>query len=143
MYLNKSFSKKKQTDDIFNILLGVIAAISLLVGGIGIMNIMLASVLERIREIGLRMAIGATKKDIKEQFVYESGLISLIGGIIGIFLGVLLSYIAEWTTGTPTIISAWSVSISFFISAFIGIIFGYMPAKKAADQDPVHSLRHN
>ena len=135
--------QKKQTDDIFNILLGVIAAISLLVGGIGIMNIMLASVLERIREIGLRMAIGATKLDIKQQFVYESGLISLVGGVIGIFLGILLSYLAEWATGTPTIISYWSVAISFFISAFIGIIFGYMPAKKAAEQDPVHSLRHN
>lgn len=135
--------QKKQTDDIFNILLGVIAAISLLVGGIGIMNIMLASVLERIKEIGLRMAIGATKLDIKQQFVYESGLISLVGGVIGIFLGILLSYLAEWTTGTPTIISYWSVAISFFISAFIGIIFGYMPAKKAAEQDPVHSLRHN
>ena len=135
--------QKKQTNDIFNILLGVIAAISLLVGGIGIMNIMLASVLERIKEIGLRMAIGATKKDIKQQFVYESGLISLIGGLIGIFLGILLSYIAQWTTGTPTIISVWSVVISFFVSAFIGVIFGYMPAKKAADQDPVYSLRHN
>ena len=135
--------QKKQTDDIFNILLGVIAAISLLVGGIGIMNIMLASVLERIKEIGLRMAIGSKKKDIKEQFVYEAGLISLIGGIIGILLGVLLSYMAEWITGTLTIISLWSVVISFFVSAFIGIIFGYMPAKKAAEQDPVHSLRHD
>lgn len=135
--------QKKQTDDTFNILLGVIAAISLLVGGIGIMNIMLASVLERIREIGLRMAIGATKRDIKQQFVYESGLISLVGGIIGILLGVFLSYLAEWVTSTPTIISIWSVTISFFVSAFIGIIFGYMPAKKAAEQDPVHSLRHN
>ncbi len=135
--------QKKQTDDIFNILLGVIAAISLLVGGIGIMNIMLASVLERIKEIGLRMAIGAKKKDIKEQFVYEAGLISLIGGIIGIILGFILSYLAEWLTGTPTIISMWSVVISFFVSAFIGVIFGYMPAKKAAEQDPVHSLRHN
>ena len=135
--------QKKQTDDIFNILLGVIAGISLLVGGIGIMNIMLASVLERIKEIGLRMAIGAKKKDIKEQFVYEAGLISLIGGVIGIILGVLLSFIAEWLTGTPTIISMWSVFISFFVSGFIGVIFGYMPAKKAAEQDPVNSLRHS
>jgi putative ABC transport system permease protein len=135
--------QKKQTDDIFNILLGVIAAISLLVGGIGIMNIMLASVLERIKEIGLRMSIGAKKKDIKEQFVYEAGLISLIGGIIGIILGVFLSYLAEWITGTPTIISLWSVFISFFVSGFIGVIFGYIPAKKAAEQDPVNSLRHS
>ena len=135
--------QKKQTDDIFNILLGVIAAISLLVGGIGIMNIMLASVLERIKEIGLRMSIGAKKKDIKEQFVYEAGLISLIGGIIGIILGVFLSYLAEWITGTPTIISLWSVFISFFVSGFIGVVFGYIPAKKAAEQDPVNSLRHS
>ncbi|MBL4594346.1 MAG: FtsX-like permease family protein, partial [Flavobacteriales bacterium] len=135
--------QKKQTDDIFNILLGVIAAISLLVGGIGIMNIMLASVLERIKEIGLRMAIGAKKQDIKEQFVYEAGLISLFGGIVGIILGVFLSYLAQWITGTPTIISLWSVFISFFVSAFIGIIFGYIPAKKAAEQDPVNSLRQN
>ena len=135
--------QKKQTDDIFNILLGVIAAISLLVGGIGIMNIMLASVLERIKEIGLRMSIGAKKKDIKEQFIYEAGLISLIGGIIGVILGIFLSYLAEWITGTPTIISLWSVFISFFVSGFIGVIFGYIPAKKAAEQDPVNSLRHN
>ncbi|MBL4670013.1 MAG: ABC transporter permease [Flavobacteriales bacterium] len=135
--------QKKQTDDIFNILLGVIAAISLLVGGIGIMNIMLASVLERIKEIGLRMAIGAKKQDIKEQFVYEAGLISLFGGIVGILLGVFLSYLAQWITGTPTIISLWSVFISFFVSAFIGIVFGYIPAKKAAEQDPVNSLRQN
>ena len=135
--------QKKQTDDIFNILLGVIAGISLLVGGIGIMNIMLASVLERIREIGLRMSIGAKKKDIKEQFIYESALISLIGGVIGIILGIILSFLAEWITGTPTIISVWSVILSFFVSAFIGIVFGYMPAKNAAEQDPVHSLRHN
>ena len=135
--------QKKQTDNIFNILLGVIAAISLLVGGIGIMNIMLASVLERIKEIGLRMSIGAKKKDIKEQFVYEAGLISLIGGIIGIILGIFLSYLAEWITGTPTIISLWSVFISFFVSGFVGVIFGYIPAKKAAEQNPVNSLRHN
>lgn len=135
--------QKKQTDDIFNILLGVIAGISLLVGGIGIMNIMLASVLERIKEIGLRMSIGAKKLDIKQQFVYEAALISIIGGLIGIILGLLLSYIAEWTTGTPTIVSMWSIVISFFISACIGIVFGYMPAKRAAEQDPVNSLRHN
>jgi putative ABC transport system permease protein len=134
--------QKKQTDDIFNILLGVIAAISLLVGGIGIMNIMLASVLERIKEIGLRMAIGAKKKDIKEQFVYEACLISLIGGIIGIVLGIFLSYLTEWITGTPTIISLWSVFISFFVSGFIGVIFGYIPAKRAAEQDPVNSLKN-
>ena len=135
--------QKKQTDETFNILLGVIAAISLLVGGIGIMNIMLASVLERIKEIGIRMAIGATKTDIKEQFIYESASISLIGGVLGIMLGVILSYLAEWITGTTTIISVWSVVISFFVSALVGVVFGYTPAKRAAEQDPVNSLRYN
>ena len=135
--------QKKKTNETFNILLGLIAAISLLVGGIGIMNIMLASVMERIKEIGLRMAIGAKKKDIKEQFIYEAGLISLVGGIIGIFLGVLLSYLAEWATNTLTIISPISIIISFLVSALVGVIFGYTPAKKAADKDPVHSLRHD
>lgn len=134
--------QKKQTDDIFNILLGVIAGISLLVGGIGIMNIMLASVLERIHEIGLRMAVGAKKVDIKQQFVYEAALISLLGGLVGIVLGIFLSYIVEWVTGTLTLISLWSVIISFVVSALVGIVFGYMPAKRAADQDPVNSLRY-
>ena len=135
--------QKKETDDTFNILLGVIAAISLLVGGIGIMNIMLASVLERIKEIGLRMSIGARKKDIEKQFIYEAGLISLSGGILGIILGIFLSYLVEWITNTPTVISLWSVIISFFVSGFIGVVFGYIPAKKAAEQNPVNSLRHN
>ena len=107
------------------------------------MNIMLASVLERIKEIGLRMSIGARKKDIEKQFIYEAGLISLSGGILGIILGIFLSYLVEWITYTPTVISLWSVIISFFVSGFVGVIFGYIPAKKAAEQNPVNSLRHN
>lgn len=134
--------QQKETDDLFNLLLGAIASISLIVGGIGIMNIMLASVMERIKEIGLRMAIGATKKDIKAQFVFEALFISLSGGIIGIFLGVLLSYLIEVFLLMPVKISNFSIFISFFISVIVGIVFGYLPAKKAAEQNPVTSLRY-
>jgi len=134
--------QEQKTKDIFNVVLGAIASISLIVGGIGIMNIMLASVLERIKEIGVRMAVGATKKDISLQFIIEATLISLTGGIIGIILGFVLAKIITQTTGILTIISPMSIIISFGVSASIGIIFGYMPAKKAAEQDPVTSLRY-
>lgn len=134
--------QQKETDDLFNLLLGAIASISLIVGGIGIMNIMLASVMERIKEIGLRMAIGATKKDIKAQFVFEALFISLSGGIIGILLGILLSYLIEVFLLMPVKISNFSIFISFFISVLVGIVFGYLPAKKAAEQNPVTSLRY-
>lgn len=134
--------QQKETDDLFNLLLGAIASISLLVGGIGIMNIMLASVMERIKEIGLRMAIGATKNDIKAQFVFEALFISLSGGIAGILLGVLLSSLIETFLLMPVMISNFSIFISFFISVLVGIIFGYLPAKKAAEQNPVTSLRY-
>jgi putative ABC transport system permease protein len=134
--------QQKETDDLFNLLLGAIASISLIVGGIGIMNIMLASVMERIKEIGLRMAIGATKKDIKAQFVFEALFISLSGGVIGIFLGILLSYLIEVFLLMPVKISNFSIFISFFISVLVGIVFGYLPAKKAAEQNPVTSLRY-
>ncbi len=134
--------QQKETDDLFNLLLGAIASISLIVGGIGIMNIMLASVMERIKEIGLRMAIGATKKDIKAQFVFEALFISLSGGIVGILLGVLLSYTIEIFLLMPVKVSNFSIFISFFISVIVGIVFGYLPANKAAEQDPVTSLRY-
>ncbi len=134
--------QQKETDDLFNLLLGAIASISLIVGGIGIMNIMLASVMERIKEIGLRMAIGARKKDIKAQFVFEALLISISGGIIGIALGVGLSYLIEVFLKMPVKISGFSIFISFFISVIVGIVFGYLPAKKAAEQNPVTSLRY-
>lgn len=135
--------QEQRTKDIFNIVLGAIASISLIVGGIGIMNIMLASVMERIREIGVRMATGARKKDIIFQFLSEATLISVSGGLIGILLGVLLSKGVMQATDILTIISWDSVLISFGVSATVGILFGYMPAKKAADQDPVTSLRHD
>lgn len=134
--------QEQRTKDIFNIVLGAIASISLLVGGIGIMNIMLASVMERIKEIGIRQAIGATKRDIVLQFLMEATLLSLSGGIIGIVLGLALSKIIMELTGILTIVSFLSVIISFGVSASVGIIFGYMPSQRAAAQDPVESLRH-
>ncbi|WP_282037103.1 ABC transporter permease [Saccharicrinis aurantiacus] len=134
--------QQQKTNDIFNIVLGAIASISLIVGGIGIMNIMLASVWERIREIGTRQAIGASRKDIIVQFLAESTLISIGGGLIGIVLGVLLAYTIEATAGIKTIVSFISVFIAFGVSATVGIVFGYIPAKSAASQDPVESLRH-
>lgn len=135
--------KQKQKDNaVFNIVLGVIAGISLLVGGIGIMNIMLASVMERIKEIGIRLAIGATKKDIISQFLFEATLISITGGIIGIILGYIIAVIIQELAKIETIISGWSIVVSFSISVAVGILFGYTPAKKAAKQDPVNSLRY-
>jgi putative ABC transport system permease protein len=134
--------QEQRTKDIFNIVLGAIASISLLVGGIGIMNIMLASVMERIKEIGIRRAIGATKLDIVLQFLSEATLLSITGGLIGIVLGIIISKLIMQFTGILTIISPWSIVISFGVSASVGILFGYMPAKKASTADPVESLRH-
>lgn len=133
--------QQQRTKKIFNIVLGAIAGISLIVGGIGIMNIMLASVMERIREIGTRQAIGASRKDIVAQFLAESTLISISGGIIGIILGIVLSKIITAVFDIKTVISIFSIFIAFGVSALVGILFGYMPAKRAADKDPVESLR--
>jgi putative ABC transport system permease protein len=105
------------------------------------MNIMLATVMERFKEIGIRMAVGARKKDILTQFVAEASLISLSGGIIGVMLGIISSHFVTTITEIITIVSAWSVIFSFGISVAIGILFGYMPARKAASQDPIVSLR--
>ena len=134
--------QEQKTRSIFNLVLGAIASISLIVGGIGIMNIMLATVMERIREIGVRRAIGATQKDVVFQFLSEATLISVTGGLTGIILGVVIAQLITQFTEIPTIVSAYSILISFGVSAGIGVIFGYMPAKKAAMQDPVASLRH-
>jgi len=133
--------QQQKTNDIFNIVLGAIASISLIVGGIGIMNIMLASVWERIREIGTRQAIGASRKDIIVQFLSESTLISVTGGMIGVVIGVALAHIIHVTAGIETIVTFFSVVIAFGVSATVGIVFGYLPAKRAAEQDPVESLR--
>lgn len=134
--------QQQRTKDIFNIVLGVIAGISLLVGGIGIMNIMLASVLERIKEIGIRLSMGATKADIVQQFLFEAVLISVSGGVAGIILGVALSLIIGQVAQIQTIISLWSVFLSFGVAALTGLIFGITPAKRAAMLDPIQSLRH-
>lgn len=134
--------QQQRTKDIFNIVLGAIAGISLLVGGIGIMNIMLASVLERIKEIGLRLSLGAKKQDIVLQFLMESTMISLSGGIIGIIAGVGLAMLIAQVADIPTIISPFSIVISFGVSTFVGLVFGITPARKAANQNPITSLRY-
>ncbi|MCJ7819792.1 MAG: ABC transporter permease [Bacteroidales bacterium] len=134
--------QQQRTKDIFNIVLGAIASISLIVGGIGIMNIMFASVMERIKEIGTRMAIGAKKMDIVVQFLSEAVLISVTGGFIGVFLGIILSVAIQEIAGITTIISVFSVIIAFGVSAAVGVIFGYSPAKRASERDPIESLRY-
>ncbi len=134
--------QEQRTKDVFNIVLGAIASISLLVGGIGIMNIMFASVMERIKEIGTRLAIGAKKKDIVAQFLSEAVLISVTGGIIGVIIGIVASRLIMEFSGILTIISPMSVIIAFFVSASVGIVFGYSPAKRASEKDPIESLRY-
>lgn len=134
--------QEQKTRKLFNLVLAVIAGISLLVGGIGIMNIMLASVLERIKEIGLRLAIGARREDILYQFIAEAIVISLSGGILGIILGIIFSYLIEIFADIETVISATSVVISFFVSVSVGLIFGIYPARKASLQNPIESLRY-
>jgi putative ABC transport system permease protein len=124
------------------VLLAAIASISLLVGGIGIMNIMYVTVTERIKEIGLRMSIGAKNKDILLQFLCESIILSLIGGVIGILLGLLISYAASAGLKWPFIISIPAVGMSFLVCAATGIFFGWYPAKKAASLDPINALRY-
>ncbi len=134
--------QQQRTKDIFNIVLGAIASISLIVGGIGIMNIMFASVMERIKEIGTRMAIGAKKMDIVVQFLSEAVLISISGGFIGVFLGVIMAKLIEKIAGITTLVSFFSVFIAFGVSAAVGVIFGYSPAKRASERDPIESLRY-
>jgi putative ABC transport system permease protein len=134
--------QQQRTKDVFNIVLGAIASISLVVGGIGIMNIMFASVMERIKEIGTRMAIGAKKMDIVVQFLSEAILISVTGGFIGVFLGVVISKIINEVADILTIVSPFSVIVAFGVSAAVGVIFGYAPAKRASERDPIESLRY-
>jgi len=126
----------------FNIVLGSIAGISLLVGGIGIMNIMLASVTERTREIGVRRAIGARRSQIVVQFLIETVVLSTIGGMIGIALGILTPTAITFFAGMPTVITLWSLCLSLGISMSIGIVFGLYPAIRAANLDPIEALRH-
>ena len=132
----------EQTKRIFNIVLGSIAAISLLVGGIGIMNIMLATVTERTREIGVRRALGARKKDIITQFLVETVVLSLGGGIIGVAVGVIVPLIVSHFADMKTIITFWSLALAFGISGLTGIVFGLYPASRAANLSPIEALRH-
>ncbi|MFW6160543.1 MAG: ABC transporter permease [Acidobacteriota bacterium] len=127
---------------ILTILLGGIASVSLLVGGIGIMNIMLVSVTERIREIGIRMSIGAREKDILFQFLTEAIVLSVLGGIIGIGMGMITSQLISRFAGWETIVSIGSILLAFIFSGSVGIFFGYYPAKKASKLDPIEALRY-
>jgi putative ABC transport system permease protein len=132
----------EQTKRIFNIVLGSIAAISLLVGGIGIMNIMLATVTERTREIGIRRALGAKRRDITLQFLVETVVLSVGGGLIGVVLGIITPFVVSHLADMKTIVTPWSVLLAFSISGAVGIIFGLYPAKAAAELDPIEALRH-
>ena len=127
---------------IFNIVLGSIAGISLLVGGIGIMNIMLASVTERTREIGIRRAIGAKRRQIIGQFLIETLVLSTVGGLIGVGLGVVIPLVIQWRAGMPVSTEPWMLGLSVGISMFIGVVFGLYPAVRAANLDPIQALRH-
>lgn len=133
--------QQQKTKQIFNIVLIIIAGISLLIGGIGIMNIMLASVLERTKEIGIIRAIGATEQDVILQFLSESVLISVGGGIIGIILGIVGAYIIEIFSGIETVLTMSSIMLSFFIAVIVGLVFGIFPAKSAANKKPIQALR--
>jgi putative ABC transport system permease protein len=123
-------------------LLSAVAAISLFVGGIGIMNIMLVSVTERTREIGIRMAVGATGIDVQFQLLLEAVVLSLLGGITGILLGVGISLLVSKFAGFSTIVSAQSIVVSFVVSTLIGIFFGWYPSRKAANLNPIDALRY-
>ena len=133
-------AQSRHTQRLFNIVMGCIAGISLLVGGIGIMNIMLASVLERTREIGIRRAVGARQQDIRFQFIVESFSISLIGGVAGIFMGAAIAHIIAFYAEWPTLVTVWSVAISSGVSVTVGILSGLYPATRAAQLDPVVAL---
>ena len=131
-----------QNARLFTILLGSIASISLLVGGIGIMNIMLVSVTERTREIGIRMAIGATEGDVQQQFLIEAVVLSVVGGAIGILSGMAASYLITQTLGWPVLVSPTAIFAAVLFSMAVGIFFGFYPARKAARLDPIDALRY-
>ena len=130
------------TTDLMTILLAAVAGISLLVGGIGIMNIMYVSVTERTKEIGLRMSIGAKGRDILAQFLIESVLISVTGGLIGVLVGIGASYIVKWLASFPISIQPWTILLAFGVCTVTGVFFGWYPARKAANLDPIEALRY-
>ena len=134
--------ERRRTQFIFKIVMICIAGISLLVGGIGIMNIMLATVLERTREIGIRRAIGARQGDIVRQFLTEAVLISIVGGLIGIAFGFTLSRVIATAAGWSTVVTTSSIVVAFGVSVFIGLLFGIYPAVQAAKLDPIEAIRY-
>jgi len=140
--ISQFLEARRKTTTIMSMLLGSIAFISLVVGGIGIMNIMLVSVSERTREIGIRMAVGAKAKDIRLQFLLEAFVLSMLGGILGILLGVLAGYLLASFTEAPPIFTATSIILAFFFSASVGIGFGYYPAYKASCLHPIDALKY-
>jgi putative ABC transport system permease protein len=140
--LEEVFAAQETSAHVMSILLAAIASVSLVVGGIGIMNIMLVSVTERTREIGIRVAIGAKKRDILTQFLVEAITLALLGGVIGIVTGLsasaLISFFAKWST----LVSPVAIALAFGFSAMVGVFFGWYPAKKAASLDPIECLRY-
>jgi putative ABC transport system permease protein len=135
-------AEQKRTERLFNAVMVAIASISLLVGGIGIMNIMLASILERTREIGVRRAVGARQSDIVRQFVIEAIMISFVGGTFGIVFGFGMSRLIAVLAGWSTIVTAPSILLAFLVSISVGLVFGIYPAMRAAHLDPVDAIRY-
>ncbi len=140
--LSEILAVAEKSSKAMSLLLGAVASISLVVGGIGIMNIMLVSVTERTREIGIRMAIGAKRKDILMQFLTEAVLLTVLGGLLGILIGASGAFIVSKVLKWPTLISMWSVSIAFIFSGAVGVFFGFYPARKAAGLNPIEALRY-
>ncbi len=146
---NFSVFSQETLSDLYNQLTGaaylvmmVISSIALVVGGIGVMNIMLVSVKERTREIGIRKALGARRNAIRRQFLYEAMILTMSGGVIGLLLGILVSFIIRWTTGLPASVNVMSILVGLFTSTSVGLFFGIYPASKAAKLDPVEALRY-
>jgi putative ABC transport system permease protein len=135
-------AEQRKTEQLFNAVMVAIASVSLIVGGIGIMNIMLAGILERTSEIGLRRAVGARRSDIVRQFVVEATMISVAGGLLGVVLGFIVSRLIAWLAGWSTIVTVGSVALGFLVSISVGLIFGIYPATKAARLDPVEAIRY-
>jgi putative ABC transport system permease protein len=134
--------KAEETQRIFTLVLGAIASVSLIVGGIGIMNIMLATVTERTREIGIRRALGAKRRDIAWQFLVETVALASLGGFLGVGLGIVLSRLVTHFFSFEAIIRPWSPIVAFAVSVAVGLIFGMYPARRAAYMDPIEALRH-